>query len=52
MDYVPWYFLFGLVFVGAAIAYWLVTRPLRDPEKIYASAPSEPSTPQTQGAES
>jgi hypothetical protein len=40
---VVFYVLFGAVFVGGIVGYWVVTRVLRDPGQIYTAdtAPSE-----------
>lgn len=35
MNYPVMYAVFGSLFVGASIAYWAVTRALRDPSRIF-----------------
>ncbi len=36
MNYILGYIVCGAFFLGGIVAYWLVTRPLRDPDALYA----------------
>jgi hypothetical protein len=38
LSYLLGYILCGGLFLGGIIAYWLVTRPLRDPDALYLRA--------------
>jgi hypothetical protein len=39
LDFTLGYVIFGGMFVGAAVAYWVVTWSLRDPKALYAQLP-------------
>ncbi len=43
MGFILGYIVFGGLFLGGIVAYWLVTRPLRDPDALYHSGDSGPA---------
>lgn len=44
-SYLKFYVVFGLIFLAGIIGYWVVTRALRDPRRIYVTGDAAETTP-------
>lgn len=44
-NYLKFYVVFGVIFVAGIVGYWVVTRALRDPRRIYVEGDQAEASP-------
>ena len=44
-NYLKFYVVFGVIFLAGIVGYWVVTRALRDPRRIYVTDDATEATP-------